>query len=154
MMIKPIGSSRIAEILLVEDNEDDVFLTREAFDAASLKVNLNDVDNGEKCLQYLRKQGPYSQAVTPDLVLLDMHMPLMDGYEVLAEIVKDDMLKHLPVVVLTTSHEASDIRKMYGLRCSSYITKPVNFDNFVKLISELSGYWLTVVVTPEGRLGS
>lgn len=151
MMIKPVGASRIAEILLVEDNEDDVFLTREAFEAASLKVNLSHVDNGEKCLQYLRKQGPYSLASTPDLILLDMHMPLMDGYEVLSEIVKDDRLKHLPVVVLTTSHEAGDIHKMYGLRCSSYITKPVNFENFVKVIGELAGYWLTVVVTPEGH---
>lgn len=149
MMIKPIGESRTAEILLVEDNEDDVFLTREAFNAASLRVNLNHVDNGEKCLQYLRKQGPYSAVPTPDLILLDMHMPVMDGHEVLAEIVKDDKLRHMPVVVLTTSHEAADIRKMYDLRCNSYITKPVNFDNFVKLIGQLSGYWLTVVVTPE-----
>ena len=76
-------------------------------------------------------------------------MPVMDGHEVLAEIVKDDKLRHMPVVVLTTSHEAADIRKMYDLRCNSYITKPVNFDNFVKLIGQLSGYWLTVVVTPE-----
>lgn len=149
MMIKPIGESRTAEILLVEDNEDDVFLTREAFNAASLRVNLNHVDNGEKCLQYLRKQDPYSAVPTPDLILLDMHMPVMDGHEVLAEIVKDDKLRHMPVVVLTTSHEAADIRKMYDLRCNSYITKPVNFDNFVKLIGQLSGYWLTVVVTPE-----
>lgn len=149
MMIKPIGDSRVAEILLVEDNEDDVFLTREAFDAASLRVNLNHVDNGEKCLQYLRQQGPYAHATLPDLILLDMHMPLMDGHEVLTEIVKDDKLRHLPVVVLTTSHEATDIQKMYGLRCSSYITKPVNFENFVKVVGQLAGYWLTVVVTPE-----
>ena len=149
MMIKPIGDSRVAEILLVEDNEDDVFLTREAFDAASLRVNLNHVDNGEKCLQYLRQQGPYAHATMPDLILLDMHMPLMDGHEVLTEIVKDDKLMHLPVVVLTTSHEAADIQKMYGLRCSSYITKPVNFENFVKVVGQLAGYWLTVVVTPK-----
>ncbi len=149
MMIKPIGDSRVAEILLVEDNEDDVFLTREAFDAASLRVNLNHVDNGEKCLQYLRQQGPYAHATMPDLILLDMHMPLMDGHEVLTEIVKDDKLRHLPVVVLTTSHEAADIQKMYGLRCSSYITKPVNFENFVKVVGQLAGYWLTVVVTPK-----
>ena len=122
MKIKPLSESRVAEILLVDDNEDDVFLTREAFDAASLKVHLNHVDNGEKCLQYLRKQGPYVDVATPDLILLDMHMPVMDGYEVLSEIVKDEKLHHLPVVVLTTSYEAADIQKMYGLRCSSYIT--------------------------------
>lgn len=149
MKIKPLCESRIAEILLVDDNEDDVFLTREAFDAAALKVHLNHVDNGQKCLQYLRKQGPYADAATPDLVLLDMHMPVMDGYEVLSEIVKDEKLHHLPVVVLTTSYEAADIQRMYGLRCSSYITKPVDFGNFVKAIAQLAGYWLTVVVVPE-----
>ena len=81
MKIEPIANTRIAEILMVEDNEDDVFLTREAFAAASLKVNLHHVNNGEKCLQFLRKQGPYADVPTPDLILLDMHMPVMDGYE-------------------------------------------------------------------------
>ena len=91
---------------------------------------------------------------TPDLILLDMNMPVMNGHEVMSEIVRDEKLRHFPVVVLTTSYEAADIRKMYGLRCSSYITKPVNFENFVKAISQLAGYWLTVVVTPEAdRLG-
>lgn len=149
MMIKPIANSRIAEILLVEDNDDDVFLTREAFDAAGLKVSLSHVDNGLKCLQYLRGEGHYADRKMPDLILLDMHMPIMDGHEVLSEIVKDENLRHLPVVVLTTSHEAEDIRRMYGLRCNSYITKPVNFESFVKAIGQLAGYWLTVVVIPE-----
>lgn len=151
MKIEPLSKSRVAEILLVEDNEDDVFLTREAFDAAHLRVNLHHVDNGQKCLQFLRRQGPYADAVSPDLILLDMHMPVMDGYEVLAEIVKDEKLRHLPVVVLTTSYEAEDIRKMYGLRCNSYITKPVDFDSFVKAIGQLAGYWLTVVVMPTAE---
>lgn len=151
MRVSPIAGSRVAEILLVEDNEDDVFLTREAFEAASLRVSLHHVDNGEKCMQFLRKQGDYANAPSPDLILLDMHMPVMDGYEVMTEIVKDDKLRHLPVVVLTTSYEAADIQKMYGLRCNSYITKPVDFDNFVKAIGQLAGYWLTVVVVPEPR---
>lgn len=149
MKLEPLAKSRIAEILLVEDNEDDVFLTREAFDAASLRVNLHHVDNGTKCMQFLRREGVYAGVPAPDLILLDMHMPVMDGYEVLAEIVKDDKLRHLPVVVLTTSYEAAEIRKMYALRCSSYVTKPVDFENFVKMISQLAGYWLTVVVLPE-----
>lgn len=148
-MVKPISTSRVAEILLVEDNEDDVFLTREAFDAARLKVNLHHVNNGAKCLQFLRKQGQYAGEPTPDLILLDMHMPVMNGHEVLSEIVNDESLRHLPVVVLTTSYEADDVRKMYGLRCNSYITKPVDFESFTKAISELAGYWLTVVVVPE-----
>ncbi len=148
-MIKPIATSRVAEILLVEDNEDDVFLTREAFDAARLKVNLHHVNNGERCMQFLRKQGEYADVPSPDLILLDMHMPVMDGHEVLAQIVKDETLCHLPVVVLTTSYESADIHKMYKLRCNSYITKPVDFENFVRVVAQLSGYWLQLVVVPE-----
>ena len=149
MKIEPIGKTRMAEILLVDDNEDDVFLTREAFAVASLRVNLHHVDNGVKCLQFLRKQGPYADVPTPDLILLDMNMPVMNGHEVLSAIVADDKLSHLPVVVLTTSYEAADIQKMYKLRCNSYITKPVNFDNFVEAIAKLTDYWLTVVVIPD-----
>lgn len=149
MKVMPVAETRFAEILLVDDNEDDVFLTREAFEAARLRVNLHHVDNGEKCLQFLRKEAPYTQVSTPDLILLDMHMPVMNGHEVLSAIVKDESLRHLPVVVLTTSYEADDIQKMYGLRCSSYITKPVDFDNFVEAIGKLAGYWLTVVVVPS-----
>ena len=151
MRIEPIAKTRIAEILLVEDNEDDVFLTREAFDAASLRVNLHHVGDGEKCLQFLRKQGEYANKPAPDLILLDMHMPVMDGHEVLSAIVADEQLHHFPVVVLTTSYEAADIQKMYKLRCNSYITKPVDFDNFVNAIGKLAGYWLTVVVMPDSE---
>ena len=149
MKISPLAESRIAEILLVEDNEDDVFLTRAAFEASGLRVNLHHVDNGVKCLQFLRKEAPYADTPAPDLILLDMHMPVMGGHEVLSEIVKDEKLRKVPVVVLTTSNEAEDIRKMYYLRCNSYITKPVNFDNFIKVIGQLGGYWLEVVVVPE-----
>ena len=149
MKNSPLNKSRLAEFLLVDDNEDDVFLTREAFDASQFRVNLHHVDNGAKCLQFLRKQGVYQSVPTPDLILLDMHMPVMDGHEVLSEIVKDEALRHIPVVVLTTSYEAEDIKKMYSLRCSSYITKPINFDNFVRAIGQLTDYWLTVVVLPR-----
>lgn len=107
--------------------------------------------SGVKCLAFLRKEGSYAGVPTPDLILLDLHMPVMDGYEVLSEIVKDDKLKHLPVVILTTSCEAAYVQKMYGLRCSSYITKPVDFDTFVKVIGQLVGYWLTVVVVPAAN---
>jgi two-component system, chemotaxis family, response regulator Rcp1 len=151
-MMMPLSESRLARFLLVDDSDDDVFLTREAFDSAKLKVELHHVDNGQKCLQYLRKQGPYADAPTPDLILLDMHMPVMDGHQVLSEIVKDKALCHIPVVVLTTSYEAEDIKKMYSLRCSSYITKPINFDNFVHTIGKMTDYWLTVVVMPRDQL--
>lgn len=149
MKIEPIAKTRTAQILLVEDNEDDVYLTREAFEAASLRISLHHVNNGQKCMHFLRKQGDYVNAPTPDLILLDIHMPVMDGYAVMTEIAKDEKLRHLPVVVLTTSYEAADIKKMYGLRCNSYITKSVDFDNFVKAVDILVDYWLTVVVVPE-----
>ena len=148
MKISPLVDSRIAEFLLVEDNEDDVLLTRMAFESSGLRVNQHHVNNGEKCLKFLRNEAPYEDSPFPDLILLDMHMPVMGGHEVLSEIVKDENLRHIPVVVLTTSYEAADVQKMYNLRCSSYISKPVNFDNFVKAIGQLAGYWLTVVVVP------
>jgi CheY-like chemotaxis protein len=148
MNMRPLNNSRLANFLLVDDNEDDVFLTCEAFESSKLKVNLHVVNNGLKCLQFLRKEGKYAGVPTPDLILLDMHMPVMDGHEVLSEIVKDEKLRHLPVIVLTTSYEAADIQKMYSLRCNSYITKPLDFDNFIKAVAQVTGYWLTVVVLP------
>ena len=149
MKLSPIAASRIAEILIVDDNNDDVFLARAPFNEARLTVSLHHVSQGEKCMQFLRKQPPYADAPSPDLILLDIHMPVMDGHEVMRAIADDPALRHLAVVILTTSCEAVDIQKMYGLRCSSYITKPVNFESFVSAIGQLAGYWLTVVVVPE-----
>ena len=134
MKLEPLGISRIAKILLVDDNEDDVLLTREACDAVSLP----------------RKQVGYLDACTPDMILLDMPMPVIDGYEVLSEIVKDEKLQYLPAVELSTSYEAADIHRMHGLRCNSYTPEPVDFDNFVKTNAQLVGHWLTLVVTPCG----
>ena len=147
-MVKPLASSRVAEILLAEDNPDDVFFTREAFDSARVRVNLHHVDNGVKCLQFLRKQNEYAGMPSPDLILLDMHMPLMNGAEVLNAIVSDEQLRHIPVVVLTTSNEAADIQRMYKMRCNAYLTKPVNFDNFTKAIAQLTDFWFNLVVLP------
>lgn len=149
MKATPLADSRFAEILLVDDNEDDAFLTREAFAHTGLRVHLHHVEHGLKCLQFLRKQEPYGAMPTPDLILLDINMPVMDGFQTLAEIVKDDKLRHLPVVVLTTSSEASDIEKMYALRCNAYITKSVDFDDFVKSIGLLAGFWLNVALLPQ-----
>jgi CheY-like chemotaxis protein len=142
---------RLAEVLLVEDNDDDVYLTRRAFRAAKFLVNLHHVTDGKKCMAFLRKQPPYADVPTPDLILLDLNMPIMDGREVLAEIVKDEALRHLPVVVLTTSHEAEDVEKMYKLRCNSYITKPVDFEQFVEAVKKFKDYWLSVVVLPNRK---
>ncbi|MDB5804642.1 MAG: response regulator receiver protein [Betaproteobacteria bacterium] len=142
-------TQRPAEILLVEDNEDEVFLTRRAFRTVNPLINLHHVDNGEKCLAFLRRQPPYEQAPVPDLVLLDINMPVMSGREVLQAINADDALCHLPVVVMTTSNEENEIFEMYRLRCSSYVTKPVNFERFVQVIRQLCDYWLSLASLPR-----
>lgn len=146
--MRQIPSGRSAEILLVEDNEDDVYLTRRAFKSASVPVNLHHVDNGAKCLAYLRREGEFADAPVPDLVLLDINMPVMDGREVMAAINADPALRHLVIVVLTTSAEQSDIATMYQMRCNSYIAKPVDFEQFVKAVQQIADYWLGLVILP------
>ena len=143
------SEGRPAEVLLVEDNDNDVYITRKGFDEAKLTLNLHHVSNGEECMEFLRKEGRFTNVPTPDLILLDLNMPVMDGREVLSEIVKDEQLRKLPVVVLTTSHGEQDILDMYNLRCSSYIVKPVDFSQFQRVIQQLSDYWFTVVVLPS-----
>lgn len=142
------NSSRVAQVLLVEDNPDHAFLTRESFEVERLRVDLHHVDDGEKCMAFLRREGVYHAAPPVDLILLDLHMPRMDGFEVMDEIAKDEQLRHLPVIVLTTSYEREDVQRMYKLRCSSFITKPVDFNGFTRAVKELAGYWLEVVVLP------
>lgn len=103
-------------------------------------------------MAFLRKQKQYSDAPTPDLILLDLNMPRMDGREVMAEIVADERLQHLPVVVLTTSAEEGEILKMYQLRCSSYIIKPVDFEQFIRVVRLINDYWLALVVLPSRNI--
>jgi CheY-like chemotaxis protein len=145
---------RPAEILLVEDNDDYVYLTQRAFGKAKLVANLHHVNDGRKCLRFLRQQHPYGNAPVADLILLDLDMPVMDGRQVLAQIVKDKALKHMPVVVLTSGDEANEILRMYRLRCNSYICKPANFDRYVEMIEKLADYWLSVVMLPTTRAAS
>lgn len=153
MTLTSVGRKK-PDILLVEDNENDAFFTREALDSCEPKVNLHHVDNGIKCLQFLRRQGVYADAPQPDLILLDINMPLMDGREVLQEIVRDSELRRLPVVVLTTSRAAMDIQTMYDLRCNSYIVKPVDFDRFVEMITQMKDYWFRLVALPTDPVHS
>jgi two-component system response regulator len=141
---------RPAEVLLVEDNDNDAELTRLGFKRAKLAVHLHHVSNGEECLRFLRKEGPHAGAPTPDLILLDLNMPRMDGFEVMQEVDKDERLHHLPIVVLTSSQAEGDVLMSYKLRCRSYLVKPVDFDGFAKLIQSLSDYWFALVVLPSG----
>jgi two-component system, chemotaxis family, response regulator Rcp1 len=142
---------RCAEILLVEDNEDDVMLTRLGFKQAKLTVNMHHAKDGEEGMAFLRKQAEWTHAPTPDLILLDLNMPRKDGREMLAEIAGDAQLCHLPVVILTTSSEEQEILRMYRLRASSYIVKPVDFEQFLRVIRSLHNYWFSVVVLPTVR---
>ncbi|HEX7465460.1 MAG TPA: response regulator [Usitatibacter sp.] len=139
---------RPAVILLAEDNDNDVELTRLGFRRAKFAVELHHVSNGEDCLTFLRKQGPYADVPTPDIILLDLNMPRMDGIEVMQEINKDEQLKHLVTVVMTSSKADEDVMRSYKLRCSSYLVKPINFDAFAKMIESLGDYWFTLVMLP------
>ena len=145
-----LAGSRPREILLVEDNENDAMLTRLAFGRSKFRVNVHHVSNGEECLAFLRNQGPYADVARPDLVLLDLNMPRMTGQEVLVELSADERLRDIPIIILTTSADEKEILDMYKLKCSSYIVKPVDFDEFLRLIRVLAEYWLTVVALPRG----
>lgn len=138
------------EILLVEDDPVDAELTRESLKEAKVFVNLRVVDDGDKALSYLGREGPYAGAVRPDLILLDLNMPKKDGREVLRAIKGDGDLRSIPVVVLTTSEEEMDIVKCYSLGANCYITKPVGFEEFIQVIKSLKNFWFTIVKLPTG----
>ncbi len=139
---------RPIEILLVEDNEADIVLTKNAFKTLTIQSNLNVCRNGEEGLNYLFKVGEYSEATTPDLVLLDLNMPKTNGLEVLEKIKKDSKLSMVPVIVLTTSSAEQDILKSYQFHANSYIKKPIDFMEFIDVIKEIESYWFSIVKMP------
>jgi len=134
--------------LLVEDNPGDVRLTKEALKEGKVMNVLNTVGDGEEALAYLRRQGVYTQATRPDLILLDLNLPRKSGREVLAEIKDDPDLKRIPVVILTISEAEQDIIKSYNLHANCYITKPVNLEQFIGVVKSIEDFWLTVVMLP------
>jgi len=135
-------------VLLVEDNPDDILITKRAWEKGRIKNPLHVVNNGEEALQFLRKEGRYKCAPTPCLVLLDLKMLRMDGFEVLEEIKGDDELKGIPIIVLTSSDREQDVERAYKLGCNSYIVKPMDFENFIKAVVEIKNYWLTLCKMP------
>lgn len=139
---------RPAVILLAEDNDNDVELTKLAFERAKFAVQLHHVADGEECMEFLRKQGKHAGAPTPDIILLDLNMPRMDGLEVMRELGSDEALKHLVVVVMTSSRADGDVLRSYQLRCNSYLVKPIKFEEFAKMIQSLGDYWFTLVTLP------
>ncbi len=141
------------EILLVEDNPADVRLTKEALLEEKLHNNLSVVSDGVEALAFLRKQGKYSGAVRPDLILLDLNLPKKDGREVLKEIKEDADLKRIPVVVLTVSKAEEDVLKTYDLHANCFITKPIDLDQFSRVVKSIKDFWLTIVkLPPNGRV--
>jgi CheY-like chemotaxis protein len=140
-------------ILLVEDDPVDAELTMESLKEAKMCVNLRVVGDGEKALKCLRGEAPYAEAERPDLVLLDLNMPKMDGREVLSAIKGDERLRSIPVVVLTTSGEEMDVMKCYSLGANCYITKPVGFEKFIQMVRSLEDFWLSVVKLPTRASG-
>src|SRR4051812_34742199 len=136
------------EILLVEDDPGDVLITREAIDASKFANNLNIVDNGEKALAYLRREAPYEGAARPGLILLDLNLPRLDGREVLAVIKADADLRRIPVVVLTTSSADEDIVRSYDLHANAYVTKPVDFEQFMSVVRQIDEFFISIVTLP------
>jgi CheY-like chemotaxis protein len=142
-------ASKAVEILLIEDNAGDARLAREALRDAKVRNNLTWVPDGVEGLAYLRRQGKHAQAVRPDLILLDLNLPRKDGREVLSEIKSDQRLKLIPVVILTTSEAEEDIFRAYDLNANCYISKPVDLDQFMKVVKTIEDFWLTIVKLPS-----
>ncbi|HEX7588023.1 MAG TPA: response regulator [Anaerolineae bacterium] len=144
-----LNAAKPIEILLVEDNPGDVRLTIEALKDAKVVNHLSVARDGVQALALLRQEGPYAGAPRPDLVLLDLNLPLKDGRQVLAEIKSDDGLKRIPVVILTTSKAEEDILKTYNLHANCYISKPVDLDQFINVVKSIEDFWFTVVKLPD-----
>lgn len=142
---------RPPEILLVEDNEEDALLAAEGFRQVDLAVNLHHVTSGMKALAFLRKEEGYRDQPTPDLILLDINMPGMSGHEMLAHMVADPALGHLPVIVLSTSTHEADVSRMYSLRCNAYIAKPTDFGDLLKAFQVIKDFWFKLAVLPARK---
>ena len=140
--------SKPIEILLVEDNAGDARLAREALRDAKVRNNLTWLSDGEEALAFLRREGKYSHAPRPDLILLDLNLPRKDGREVLTEIKADDNFRRIPVVILTTSQAEEDILKAYHLNANCYIPKPVDLERFLTVVKTIEDFWLTIVKLP------
>jgi CheY-like chemotaxis protein len=143
------GIGRPIEILLVEDNPADVRLTQENFKETKISNNLHVVNDGDEAIDFLRREGKYAHSVRPDLILLDLNLPKKNGREVLEEIKADDKLKRIPVVILTVSKADEDIINAYNLHANCYITKPVDLNQFVKVVKSIEDFWLSIVKLPQ-----
>jgi CheY-like chemotaxis protein len=137
------------QILLVEDSPDDILLTEEALSDAKIANDLHSVMDGEAAMAFLRREGEHAEAARPDLVILDLNLPKKDGREVLKEIREDPALTSLPVIVLSTSGGAADITGSYAQHVNAYIQKPVDFDEFLRVVRSMEEFWLSIVKLPS-----
>jgi CheY-like chemotaxis protein len=147
--VKVPRTPKAIEVLLVEDDPGDVLMTREAFEDNKVANRLSVVQDGVSALEFLRKEGQYADAPTPDLVLLDLNLPRMDGREVLEALKSDATLRSIPVVVLTTSEAEDDVVRSYALHANAYVTKPVDFDRFIEVVRQIDEFFLEVVRLPQ-----
>jgi two-component system, chemotaxis family, response regulator Rcp1 len=142
-------AGRPLEVLLVEDNPGDVRLTVEGLKEGKLRNNLHVAKDGVEAMAFLRREGEYADAVRPDLILLDLNLPRMDGREVLTAIKSDASLKTIPVVILTTSRAEQDVLRSYELQANCYITKPVDLEQFITVVKAIEDFWFTIVTLPH-----
>jgi CheY-like chemotaxis protein len=147
-MTAPADGKSPIEVLLVEDDPGDVLMTQEAFEEHKLRNRLTVVSDGAEALSYLRQEGKYEHVVLPDLILLDLNLPRRDGREVLEEIKRDEKLRRIPVVVLTTSQADEDILRSYQLHANAYVTKPVDFERFIAVVRQIDEFFVSVVKLP------
>jgi chemotaxis family two-component system response regulator Rcp1 len=147
--MKHTNNERAINILLVEDNPGDIRLTREVLKEGRIRNVLNVVTDGEQAVLYLNKSGEYANTLRPDIILLDLNLPKKDGREVLAEIKADPSLMRIPVIILTTSSAERDISNMYDHHANCYITKPVDFNQFINVIKSIENFWLNIVILPS-----
>ncbi|TXE11217.1 response regulator [Algoriphagus aquimarinus] len=141
--------NNLAHILLVEDNEGDILLTQEAFEACKVKTEISIAKNGQEALDFLFKKGSYVNAKKPDLVLLDINLPIFNGHEVLRQIKADSILKKIPVIMLTTSSNQKDLDEAYGNHCNSYVKKPLEMSEFLGAILKIEEFWLQLTTLSE-----
>jgi CheY-like chemotaxis protein len=144
-----VMSSKVIDVLMVEDDDGDILMTREAFEYYKVQNRLHVVTDGEQALQFLRRQGPYADAPRPGLILLDVNLPRVSGLEVLAELKNDPELLVIPVVMLTTSRAEEDIVRSYSLHANAFVTKPVDFEHFMEAIRQIDNFFLTLVCLPS-----
>jgi CheY-like chemotaxis protein len=142
------GELHVVDVLLVEDDEGDVLMTREAFEHYKIRNTLHVVSDGEQALHFVRRTGDYADAPRPGLIMLDLNLPRRSGLEVLAELKDDPELRVIPVVILTTSQAEEDILRSYRLHANAYVTKPVDFERFIEVIRQIDRFFITVVELP------